>query len=202
MKTIVITGSNSGIGHELYKILSQHNTVIGLTRNDCDLDDITSVINYTLPHCDILINCAAHDLGGKVAFCEHETINLAKIFNTNLLAPTILTQKALRNNTQTKIVNITSTNNNRYYGNDLVYTLTKKALSDFTAYLKVDYPHIAALEVIVGLTKTNFNTNRHKAKHKPIDDLYSAPHLSPQNVANKIVDIIFDNSITKIEIIP
>ena len=198
---IVITGTASGIGHELVKKLSHHN-VIALTRRDLDLSNINSVINYNMETCDMLINCAATDVGGKINFVNHDANYIAEILNTNLLSPMLLSQQALAKNCSCKIVNITSTNNNRYHANNLAYSLSKQALANFGAMLKVDYPDIQYLEIKLGLTKTNFNKNRYRYDQDRFVDVYEHHHLTVDQATSKILDVLFDPLINMIEISP
>jgi short-subunit dehydrogenase len=199
---IAITGTSSGVGLELKRILSQDHVVIGVERKEVDLDDIDQVLRYDVPYCDIFINCAGHDLGGKVPFLDHTDSHVVSILNANLISPVLLSQKALQKNINCKIVNITSTNIHRYWGNDLIYTLSKESLSRFGHLIKIDHPKVRYLEVILGLTKTNFNINRHKANHKEIDNLYENAHLTTEDAATKIVDVLFDDHIKRIEVTP
>lgn len=196
---IVITGSSSGVGHELCAQLKNH-SVVALSRQHIDLSDMTAVLNYPLPKCDILINCAATGIDGKIDFVNHRTSSIITIMNTNLLSPMLLSQQALRHNRKCKIVNITSTNNNRYYGNDLAYSLSKQALADFGSMLRVEYPDVDLLEVRLGLTKTNFNNNRYRNDPKRYQDIYSNPHLTAESAAIQIADAILSTNIKFLEI--
>jgi len=102
-----------------------------------------------------------------------------------------------------KIVNITSTNNKRYWPNDLAYSLSKKCLAEFGKMLTVEFTDLNYLEVRLGLTKTNFNNNRYKNNQNKFQDIYATSnYLLPENVARKIVDVLFDNTIKFIEVAP
>lgn len=197
---IAITGASSGVGQALKELLSPLHSVIEINRFQLDLDDPNAVTQYTLPPCDILINCAGHDLGGKVVFLNHDTNCITKILNANLIAPVLLSKQALTNNINCKIVTITSTNLNNYWGNDLAYTLSKVALHEFNRLLSIEYPNAKTLEIVLGLTKTNFNKNRHKLNHRPIDNLYEHKHLSAEQAAEKILKVMFNNEIRTIEL--
>lgn len=199
---ILITGSSSGVGKGLATALSNTNNVIGLTRNELDLSNVEHVSMFDLPVVDMLINCAGTDIGGKIEFTKHSTDEVVKIINTNLIAPVLLTQKALKNNTNCKIVNITSTNNIKYYANNLTYSLTKKALESFTNMLQVEYPKANILEVRLGLTKTNFNQNRFKGHEERFNDIYTNKHLTIDEAVNQINNVLFNNSIKFIEVAP
>jgi len=197
MARILITGTSSGVGKSLVNVLSEDNIVVGLTRSDFDLDYPDTVKD--IGNFDILINCAGHDLGGKVKFTEHKYEYWSKIINANLISAMKLSQYAINQNKKVMIVNVTSTNNDHFYPGDLVYSLSKKSLEDFGRMLQVEHPDITVKEVRLGLTKTNFNQNRHKLKHKTIDDLYILDHLKPDDVARQIADFIFSKeSFTRI----
>jgi len=198
---ILITGTASGIGQELTLRLKNYN-VVALTRQHVDLADISAVSNYTPETCDILINCAATDVGGKIDFINHNTQHVVDILTTNVLSPMILSKKVLSANPNCKIVNITSTNVNRYYPNNLAYSLSKQALSDFGSMLKLDYPDLQYLEVRLGLTKTNFNNNRYRYNQERYNDVYTNCHLSVEHAVIRIIDVLFDSSIKMIEISP
>lgn len=198
---IAITGSSSGVGLGLCSALCNHD-LVKLSRAELDLSDTQAVINYSLEPVDMLINCAGTDIGGKIDFIHHRDQNVVSILNTNLLGPMLLTKKALLANSKCKIVNITSTNNNRYYQNNLAYSLSKLSLSSFGNMLSVDYPDVQLLEVRLGLTKTNFNNSRYSQEPNRFDDVYKNKHLTVDQVSQQIADVLFDNRIKFIEISP
>lgn len=192
---IIITGANSGIGKSIVDQLSDHN-VHKFSRKIYNMDIPGVFKNCNIPKCDILFNVAGHDLGGKVDFLNHNFDHWIKILNTNLINTLHLTQLVLQSNLNAKIINITSTNVDQYYPNDLVYSLSKSALSTFTDYLRIEYSENSDnfKEVRLGLTKTNFVNNRHKEHHIPKIDLYSMyDHLIPKEAAKQIVDFAFSN---------
>lgn len=201
---IVITGSNSGIGLGLSEALcSLGHSVIPLTRKELDLSDVSQVTLYDFPVCDMLINCAGTGVGGKTDFVKHNVQEISEILNVNLISPTLLTHKALSLNQQCKIVNVTSTNNNRFWPNDLAYSLSKKGLEEFGNMLRVEYPDIHYLEIRLGLTKTNFNQNRYHNHQERFDDIYAGnQHLTVDVVVSQIISILFNNNVKFIEISP
>ena len=198
---ILITGTSSGLGQELVGRLYHHN-IVAPTRQLLDLSDIESVIAYNPGFCDILINCAGTDIGGKIDFVNHQTQNVVDILNTNLIAPVLLSKQVLANNTKCKVINITSTNNNRYHANNLSYSLSKKALAEFGAMLKVEYPDVDYLEIKLGLVKTEFNRNRYQHESDRFNDIYQLPHLTVCQAADIIVPAMFNSSIKFIEVAP
>ena len=199
---ILITGSSSGVGQGLLLALSSSHTIIGLSRSVLDLSVTEQVSNFNMPIIDMLINCAGTDIGGKIEFTKHNTKEVIDIINTNLIAPVILSQKALIKNHQCKIVNISSTNNIQYYPNNLTYSLTKKSLESFTNMLQIEYPEINILEIRLGLTKTNFNGNRYKGHEERFTDIYSNPHLTVDEVVTRITTVLFNNTVKFKEIAP
>jgi short-subunit dehydrogenase len=200
---ILITGSSSGIGQALYKQLCINHSVFAPTRDELDLSDAQQILNYQLNSFDMLINCAATGRGGKIDFSSHRSQAVIEIINTNLVAPVLLSQRVLATNPGCKVVNITSTNNNKYYGNDLVYSLTKKSLADFGTMLKIDYPMLQYLEVRLGLTRTNFNQSRYRDEPERFKDIYQQNScLDPDTVADRIMSVLFDDTIKMLEISP
>lgn len=202
---IGITGAGSGLGLAITSCLRTQSAkyqLITIDRSCVDLSDITSVLTYQLPVVDIFINCAGTGRGGKICFTKHHPEYIAEILNTNLLSPVLLSQKALITNPNCKIVNITSTNNNRFWPGDLAYSLSKSALSDFGKMLREECPDANILEVRLGLTKTNFNQNRYKDCKDRFQELYNRPHLFADVVAKQVCDVLFDNNIKFLEISP
>lgn len=200
---IAITGTSSGIGQELNNQLSKkNNKIISITRDILELSNINAVANYNIDKLDMLINCAGTDQGGKIGFSSQETNSISNILTTNLLAPILLSHKALKLNSECKIVNITSTNNKQYWPNNLAYSLSKKALSEFGKMLQVDHPSIKYLEIQLGLTKTRFNQNRYVGCEERFNDVYCNPHLTPAEVVERILPVLFDDTIKFIEISP
>ena len=128
---ILLTGSSSGVGQELKNILVSTHEVDCPSRHQLDLNNNDSIINYVSQSYDVLINCAGTGIGGKIDFINHDSKLLQEILQTNLVGTLLLTQQVLKQNPACKIVNITSTNNNRYWPNDLVYSLSKKSLEIF-----------------------------------------------------------------------
>jgi short-subunit dehydrogenase len=199
---IAITGSTSGVGKELYHLLESNHNVISLSRQILELSDLNQVINFDLQKYDVLINCAGTGVGGKIEFCKHNLDEIKKIMSVNLISPMLLAHQALSSNPECKIINITSTNNKRYWPNDLAYSLSKISLHNFSEMLRVEYPNANILEVQLGLTKTNFNQNRYKNHRDRYQDIYNNKHLQADFVAEKIYSVLFDNSIKFIEISP
>lgn len=200
---ILLTGSSSGVGKELKNILSASHEVDCPDRSELDLSDPTAVMKYITQSYDMLINCAGTGVGGKVDFVNHDSFHVQEILQVNLISVVTLTHQALKFNPKCKIVNITSTNNNRYWPNDLAYSLSKKSLEIFGSMLLVEYPNTPYLEVRLGLTKTSFNNNRYKHSPDRFHNIYSsAQHLMPTDVAKTIVDNIFNNNVKYIEVSP
>jgi short-subunit dehydrogenase len=199
---IAITGTSSGIGKELRDQLIQDHNVVCVTRDDLDLSKIDAVSNYSIATVDMLINCAGTDQGGKIEFSRQDLDSITTILTTNLLSPILLSHKALKLNSACKIVNITSTNNKQYWPNNLAYSLSKKALSEFGQMLQVDYPTVNYLEIQLGLTKTNFNQNRYVGHEDRFDNVYRNTHLTIEHVVNRILSVLFDNTVKFIEISP
>jgi len=199
---IAITGTSSGVGKELWQRLGYKHNIVCITRDLLDLGNLSAINEYNIPKVDILINCAGTDCGGKIDFVNHDQKSITNILTTNLLAPVLLTRKALLENPACKIVNITSTNNNRYWPNNLAYSLSKKALAEFGNMLQVEYPNVAYLEIRLGLTKTNFNQNRYVGHESRFDDVYVNPHLTVDTMVEKILNVLFDPTIKFIEISP
>jgi short-subunit dehydrogenase len=200
---ILLTGSSSGVGKELLSILSTNHDVDAPDRAQLDVGSPSAICHFIKVPYDMLINCAGTGIGGKIDFINHKIDDAVEILNVNLVGTILLTQQVIKLNPTCKIVTITSTNNNRYWPNDLIYSLSKKSLSDFISMLHVEYPEIRQLEVQLGFTKTKFNENRYKNCMNRFQDIYrQSPVLLPAVVAKTISDVIFDDTVKFIEVSP
>ena len=184
----LISGTTSGIGKSLKQKLGPE-MIYELNRDVVDLNEPSLVRQIELPKVDCAILNAGHDLGGGVPFIEHDETQMLKVINCNLVSNILLAQKLLKNNLQTIIVFVTSTNVNKQYPNNLAYNMTKLGMKNLHDLIKIDYPEAKVKEARIGLTKTQFNNNRHKENHKAINDLYANKHLSPDVVAEQVIEL-------------
>ena len=191
MKRYFITGTSSGIGKDIKKLLDGE--LYTPTRDELNLDSINTVTLYDAPEVDVAIHVAGHDLGGGVKFLEHDLESLVKVINCTFLSTLILSKKLLEKNKNCLQVYVTSTNLDKFYPNNLAYNISKNAVSTMIDLIKIDYPNINIKEARVGLTKTEFNNNRHKANHKPLNDLYAMKHMTSDYVARQIIKLIHSN---------
>ena len=179
---ILITGTTSGIGAATTKLLKlQYHDVIELNRSELDLTDIQAVTDYNLPEIDCLINNA-----GGGAKDDQSKVNL------NFLAPVILARKAYQQNPKVIIVNVTSSYVNKYWGNDLIYSVSKKALAAFRLDFRVDYPDAIIIEIRPGLTRQQYDDDG------DVLDIFNdwrrenpdITFMAPEDVANAISQAI------------
>ena len=191
----LITGTTSGIGKAIKERLDGEVTEINRSR--VNLDDPSAVKDLVLPEVDCVILNAGHDLGGGVPFTAHDTDSLVKVLNCNLVSNVILCQKVLRENPKAVVVFITSTNLNKQYANNLVYNLSKLGMKNLLDLIKIDFPDVNLKEARIGLTKTQFNANRHRLGHKPVNDLYAMKHLKPEQVAEEVFALIKSDNVFK-----
>ena len=148
---ILITGTTSGIGAATAKLLKlQYHDVIELNRSELDLTDIQAVTDYNLPEIDCLVNNA----GGTRRVKDNQDI-----VNLNFLSPATLVMKAYQQNPKVIVVNVTSSYVNKYWGNDLIYSVSKKALAAFRLDFRVDYPGAIITEIRPGLTRQQYDDN-------------------------------------------
>lgn len=143
MIRVLITGTTSGIGKATYDILSANSlyNVESLNRDRLDLSDWEAVRRYKIPEVDVLINNA----GGR----QDDDLDTVMV---NFLSPMTLARKAFDVNPEVIIINNTSSYCHTYWGNDLIYSASKKALAEFRKDFMIDHPSVIMHEVRPGLT--------------------------------------------------
>ncbi len=197
MKTVLMSGSSSGIGQAIRKKLENEGyRVYGISRKSgeiiCDLTDTKTLhveIKKLLKTTDIdlLINCA-----GIGIFKPHEEISLEKInelIDVNLKAPIILTNLTLRSLKKTKghIINISSIEATKHSKFSALYTATKSGLRDFSLCLfeELRKAEVRVTNINPDITKTAFFD---KLNFEPTDD--KKTYIEPDVIAQSVLQAI------------
>ena len=197
MKTALITGSSSGIGHAIYESLKENGyKVYGIGRHDCDIEcdlqdtkTLERKIKEFLKNADVdlLVNCA-----GLGIFAPHEEISIKKItelIDVNLKAPIILTNLCLRSLKKTKghIINISSIEATKYSKFSALYSATKGGLRDFSLCLfeELRKSGVRVTNINPDITKTAFFD---ELNFEPTDDKES--YIDPKEIAKEVLHIV------------
>lgn len=180
VKTVVITGTSSGIGYDLAKFLLQKGyQVIGLSRRETDLPgiisirlDITSkesienakkeILKHT-SQIDYLIQNAGMGIAGSIINATKEDIELQ--FNTNLFGPIYFAQALLNfMHEDSRIIQIGSVAGDLTIPYQSFYSMSKAALEKFSEALAMELHErkIKVTTILPGDTKTGFTSSRKK----------------------------------------
>lgn len=197
-KTIIITGTSSGIGFALAEYFGKKgNKVYGLSRKSVSSDffvsiptDITekdqidnaiSEIMKTETSIDVLINNAGMGMVGAVEDSTKEDIT--KLFNLNLIGSVQMMTAVLpqmREQKSGKIINISSIGSEMGLPFRGFYSASKSALDKVTEAMRYEvYPwNIQVCSLHLGDIKTNIAENRVKSKvseayQKVFDKVYA-----------------------------
>jgi 3-hydroxy acid dehydrogenase/malonic semialdehyde reductase len=139
---------------------------------------------------DILVNNAAHDVGGKVAFGEGAVADWLAIIETNvagMLRATRAVVPGMMERGGGQIVNIGSTSGIAAIPNDAAYIASKHAVNGFSKALRLDYlGRIRIIEILPGIVRTGFAEARWRGDGKKATAFYDAVPvcLMPEDVAN------------------
>ena len=193
-KTILITGSSSGIGETFAKKLDKLGAKLILTaRSEDKLNQLASTMNNAIvisgdlskkdfPNqlyekvkdrgikVDILINNAGFGFSGL--FLDSKMKNYEEMMSVNMYSLTALTHLFLKdmvNRRSGGIINISSLASFQAIPYFSIYAATKAFVTSFTKGIYEEYREsgVKILGVCPGYTKTNFNT-RAKMKSTPI----------------------------------
>ncbi|HZS83495.1 MAG TPA: SDR family oxidoreductase [Stellaceae bacterium] len=142
---------------------------------------------------DILVNNAAHDIGGKVPFGEGRVGDWLAIIETNVagmlrvtgaLLPTILAQGG------GQIVNIGSVSGVSAVPNEAAYIASKHAVNGFSKALRLDYlGRIRVIEILPGIVRTGFAEARWRGDAAKAAAYYDSfpVCLTPEDIAGCVV---------------
>ena len=180
MKTVLITGTSSGIGYDLAAFLVKKGyQVFGLSRRETKIEGVISIhlditkqesIKQALEevlqhtnHIDYLIQNAGMGIAGSIENAIKEDIELQ--FNTNLFGPIYFLQACLKYmNKGSRIIHVGSMAGNLTIPYQSFYSMSKAALDKFSEALSMELYEkgIKVTTVLPGDTKTEFTKNRKK----------------------------------------
>lgn len=194
MKNWLVIGKNGGLGSSCVEVLkSKNQKVIALSRQDLDLSDPASIINFDLSEFDVVINCTGHNKGTFRGFLGNDYENIVDQIQVNFIANLLLLKNYANSRTAGRYVwlNSTSTKNPTPYQS--VYGSTKVASKFAIDLIKKEASHIDITECCVGLVKTNLRHTGYcgtKSKEMVNQEHAKLNSLDPRKVAEKIIDAI------------
>ena len=163
---VAITGSTRGIGLSIATLLRDNNIeVLDINRSTLDLKTL-EVDNISLTAVDVLINNAAIDTTDNILYKDFSYDYIVEMINVNLLAPMLLTNKFIKQNTKGTIINITSSCTSRPYTlGHTTYHTTKNGLSTFTKAIREELKsdNFRVIEIIPGRTDTDMSLDKHNS---------------------------------------
>lgn len=204
-KTIIITGTSSGIGLNLAIYFGkQGHNVYGLSRKKIDnpyftsiptditqkeqIDDSINLIITKEKNIDVLINNAGIGMVGAIEDATKE--NIQNLFNLNLIGATQMMSAVLpymRANRQGQIINISSIGSEMGLPFRGFYSASKAALDKITEAIRYEVNpwNINVCSLHLGDIKTNIADNRIKSNiSEPYKNIFDKVYL----YMNKHVD--------------
>lgn len=201
LKNAVITGSSSGIGFSISKLLLENGwKVIGISRNipvelashplyshieaDLSKPEIINEIVCEIPtSIDLLVNNAGRwDL---IKISDESIAHINEIIDLNLKAPIILTTLILNRikdgGTIINISSILSQVSQEEYG---VYSSSKAGLDRFTVTLAKERKDLKVIGILPSATETE-GSHRVYGENEDYDK-----YISPKKVANIMYDVV------------
>jgi 3-hydroxy acid dehydrogenase / malonic semialdehyde reductase len=142
---------------------------------------------------DILVNNAAHDVGGKVPFAEGAVADWASIIETNVtgmirVSHAVIPGMLARGGGQ--IVNIGSISGVVPVPTDAAYSASKFAVNGLSKTLRLEYlGKIRVTQILPGLVRTEFDEVRKRGDKAGAAGFYGAASgtLLPEDVAGCVV---------------
>lgn len=138
-KTIIITGTSSGIGKSTAELLSNEYNIIGLSRKQgCDISNISELEKIKANNVYAIINNAALCL--KKPFYEYSIQDWETVINTNIRPIWMLSKIFLDQLKKSKgcIVNVSSIHSIATLENNSIYAMSKGAIDAFTRGMAIE----------------------------------------------------------------
>lgn len=218
MKTVLITGSTSGIGKSTVAALAKHNfQIIACGRNTelleelkatypqqiletlkfdvRDKQEVFNAINKINIPVDILINNAGN-AHGLATFDQADLEDLDAMIDINIKGLIYVTKATLpkmmvQNNGH--IINISSIAGKQVYQNGTTYCASKFAVEALTQGMRMDLAqhNIKVTGIAPGAVETNFSLTRFKGDKEKADAVYTGYQpLTAEDIANTIAYIL------------
>ena len=213
----LVTGASSGIGAALAEqLVAKGCRVIAAARRrerlaalaerlgpsclpleldvaDAGVATLTERLPASWRDIDILVNNAAHDVGGKVPFAAGAVADWAAIIETNVtgmirVSHAVIPGMLARGGGQ--IVNIGSISGVVPVPTDTAYSASKFAVDGLSKTLRLEYlGKIRVTQILPGLVRTEFDETRKRGDKEGAAGFYGAAsgYLLPEDIAGCVV---------------
>lgn len=218
-RNALITGCAKGIGREIaldlarsgYNIIATYNTsieeinelrkkieLIGVKfdsykldiSNEKNINELCNSINKKYENIDVLVNNAALAIDNN--FLDKTKEEFIKILEVNLVGPFLLIQKLYNLLTNSKIINISSTDGiNTYSKLSMDYSASKAGLINLTKSLALEFENAKVYALCPNWVNTEaireMNTDYLKEE---LDRIGQKKLIEPKEVSKKLIEII------------
>ena len=196
---VLVTGASSGVGLACAtQLANQGHTVTKWSSADCDFNHPEQIFDHDLSQYDMIINCAGHGQGHNHNFFTNTWQNQLSQVMVNYVSNIFLYKHYVNSRTSGRYVWI-GTRLVLYPKNrpwQAVYSTTKDASSLTIDIANEDQNHISTLEILLGLTRSNFR-NRSQCGTCPQDVIDKSwdemGALDANEAARRIIEAAFSD---------
>jgi NADP-dependent 3-hydroxy acid dehydrogenase YdfG len=193
LSKIFITGGSSGVGQAVVNLLGQFNEVTAPPREKFDLSDFNAINQLDLSEYDVVVNCAAANVGAHNGWQGNTWENQKNQVDVNLTGALLLAKQYTKHRSHGQFIYFTSSNIDDPIAYNIFYTASKAALRYSMNTIRKECSNLIITEICPGKIRSNMLQQNYQGSKTPeeIEQMYAkTPVLYPIDIAIQVESAI------------